>query len=99
MPRADNLSSSTQLIKGPVLGFEKSGTSGWAAREAMAGFNVRYLDGDVAAETMADIPGAARKGNFFLRFPHKFPGGKKAIGRASGREKVGKHVYITRVAV
>src|SRR3546814_2540213 len=77
MPRADNLSSSTQLIKGLVMGFEKSGKSDWAARAAMAGFNVLYLDGDVAAATIAQLPVEARKRIFYLDFADNFAGGKE----------------------
>src|SRR3546814_18282357 len=78
MPRADNLSSSTQLIKGLVMGFEKSGKSDWAARAAMAGFNVLYLDGAVAAATIAQLPVEARKRIFYLDFAENFAGGKEA---------------------
>src|SRR3546814_6730573 len=74
---ADNLSSSTQLIKGLVMGFEKSGKSDWAARAAMAGFNVLYLDGDVAAATIAQLPVEARKRIFYLDFADNFAGGKE----------------------
>src|SRR3546814_13373766 len=77
MPRADNLSSSTQLIKGLVMGFDKSGQSDWAARAAMAGFNVISLDGDVAAATIAQLPIEARNRISYLDFAANFAGGKE----------------------
>src|SRR3546814_1099194 len=57
--------------------FENSGKSDWAARAAMAGFNVLYLDGDVAAATIAQLPVEARKRIFYLDFADNFAGGKE----------------------
>src|SRR3546814_20737083 len=94
MPRADNLSSSTQLIKGLVMRFEKSGKSDWAARAAMAGFNVLYLDGAVAAATIAQLLVEARTRIFYLSLADHFTGGKADTNmgeRRVGKEGVGRN--------
>lgn len=77
MPRATNLSTNSQLIKGLIMGVEKSGKTDWAARAALAGFNVLYLDGDVAAATIHQLPPEARKRIFYLDFGDDFAGGKE----------------------
>ena len=77
MPRATNLSTNSQLIKGLIMGVEKSGKTDWAARAALAGFNVLYLDGDVAAATIHQLPEEARKRIFYLDFADDFAGGKE----------------------
>src|SRR3546814_11018253 len=46
-------------------------------RSAMAGFNVLYLDGYVAAATIAQLPAEARKRIFYLDFADNFAGGKE----------------------
>lgn len=77
MPRATNLSASTQLIKALIIGVEKSGKTDWAARAAEAGFNVLFLDGDVAAATIHQLPEAARQRIFYLDFSDDFAGGRE----------------------
>src|SRR5690606_15260239 len=77
MPRATNLSASSTLIKALIIGVEKSGKTDWAARAAEAGFNVLFLDGDVAAATINQLPEAARKRIFYLDFSDNFAGGKE----------------------
>lgn len=66
MPRATNMAASTQLIKALVNGVEKAGKSTWAAEAAEAGFNVLYLDGDVAAATIGQLSPGAQARIFYM---------------------------------
>ena len=55
MPRGGEPNQKAQLVKALVIGDGKCGKTDWAARAAAAGFNVLYLDGDVGAQTVANL--------------------------------------------
>jgi hypothetical protein len=65
MPRMDNPNAADQLIKMLMIGEGKTRKTGWAASAAADGFNVLYLDGDVAAQTIA-IPEIKDKHRIYL---------------------------------
>ena len=52
MPRGNEMPESLGLFHGLIMGLEKVGKSDWAMRAALAGYNVLYLDGDVASGTL-----------------------------------------------
>lgn len=56
MPRmGEENSADPGLAKALIIGDGKCGKTDWAARAAMAGFNVLYLDGDVGAATINNM--------------------------------------------
>lgn len=55
MPRGNEAPPEHQLAKILVSGGGKVGKSDWAARAVEGGFNVLYLNGDVAAQTIAGL--------------------------------------------
>lgn len=65
MPRMDTPNPADQLIKILLIGEGKTRKTGWAASAAADGFNVLYLDGDVAAQTIA-IPEIKAKERIYL---------------------------------
>ncbi len=55
MPRGDNLSTDNQRVKLLLIGDGKCGKSDYAFFAAKSGFDVLYLDGDVASATLASM--------------------------------------------
>lgn len=60
MPQASTPSTEHILAKVLIGGDGKCGKSDWAARAAAAGFNVLYLDADVAMQTIKGLPHDAK---------------------------------------
>lgn len=56
MPRGSNAQAKHQLVKELIIGDGKCGKSDYAARAAVAGFNVLYMDADVGSQTIAGLP-------------------------------------------
>jgi len=75
MPRGDNLAPGHTLLKALILGDPKSGKTDWAMRAAEAGFNVLYMDGDVAGQTIAGLTPAAKHRIFYMDVADKLDGG------------------------
>lgn len=53
MPRGGNQSNDPPLFKGLIAGDGKCGKSDWLIRAAEGGFNVLYMNGDVAQQTVS----------------------------------------------
>jgi hypothetical protein len=53
MPRGSNAQAKHQLVKALVVGDGKCGKSDWAGRAVIGGFNVIYMDADVASQTIS----------------------------------------------
>ena len=66
MPLANNISQDDLLIKLLMLGWSKSGKTHWTLEAALAGFNLIFLDGDVAKQTIAKFPESARKRIYYI---------------------------------
>lgn len=75
MPRGTNLSPSQTLLKALILGDPKAGKTDWTMRAAEAGFNVLYMDGDVAGQTVAGLSNAAKNRIFYMDIADKLDGG------------------------
>lgn len=75
MPRGDNLRPGDVLFKGLILGDPKAGKTDWVMRAAEAGFNVLYMDGDVAAQTIAGLSPEAKSRIFYMNIADKLDGG------------------------
>lgn len=76
MPRADQMPTTSIFAHPLVIGVEKSGKTDWAMKAAEAGFNVLYLDGDVAGQTLNDQSPEAKKRIFYMDFSDDLAGGK-----------------------
>lgn len=61
MPRADSDNVQDSRIKGLIIALGKVGKTHWAAMAAAAGFNVLYMNGDVATPTIKRLPLEAKK--------------------------------------
>lgn len=61
MPRMDRPNVASQLCKLLLIGDGKSGKTRFAGEAADAGFNVLYLNGDVAAPTLAQLSDSAKQ--------------------------------------
>lgn len=66
MPRADNIPAHMALLKPLIIGPTKSGKTDWAMRAAEQGFNVLYLDGDIATQTIAQLSPEGKKRLFLM---------------------------------
>jgi hypothetical protein len=55
MPRMGESTTEHALVKALIIGDGKCGKTDWAVRAAKAGFNLLYLDGDVARATVGDM--------------------------------------------
>lgn len=66
MPRGNNISKDDLLIKLLLMGFSKSGKTHWTLEAARAGFNLVYLDGDVARQTLAQFPDEIKKRVYYF---------------------------------
>lgn len=67
MPRMDSPQPGNQLAKLLLIGEGKCGKTDLAGMAGGSGFNVLYLDGDVASQTIASLPIAARKNIYLLK--------------------------------
>ena len=76
MPRGDLMPTENVFAHPLIIGVEKSGKTDWAMKAAEAGFNVLYLDGDVAGQTLKDQTPEAKKRIFFLDFSDDLAFGK-----------------------
>lgn len=76
MPRASNVPPQLATMKALILGDPKAGKSDWAARAALAGFNVLYFDGDVAQQTISQLPLEARERIFYMEVGDELVGDK-----------------------
>ena len=76
MPRASEMPGESVFAHPLIIGVEKSGKSDWAMKAAEAGFNVLYLDGDVAGATLKDQTQAAKERIFYMDFSDDLAGGK-----------------------
>lgn len=85
MPRGNALTPDQVLMKALILGDPKAGKTEWALKAAEAGFNVLYLDGDVAAQTISAVAENARERIFYLDIADKLDGGidPRMIGAVS----------------
>ena len=72
MPRMDNPPAMNQLAKLLLIGDGKCGKTDFAGMAGSYGFNVVYLDGDVGAQTIADLPIEARRNIYLLRCGDSF---------------------------
>lgn len=75
MPRGSNLAPGHTLAKLLILGDPKAGKTDWAMRAAEAGFNVLYMDGDVAGQTVAGLSAAAKERIFYMDIADRLDGG------------------------
>jgi len=75
MPRGSNLTADQVLMKALILGDPKAGKTEWALKAAESGFNVLYMDGDVAAQTISAIAPESRDNIFYLDVADKLDGG------------------------
>lgn len=66
MPRGNNLTPDQIVAKLMILGDPKAGKTEYAMKAAEAGFNVLYMDGDVAAQTLSAIAPEARDRIFYM---------------------------------
>ena len=76
MPRMDNTASiaQNQLGKLLLIGDGKIGKTHYAGMAALAGFNVLYMDGDVASQTLATLPDEARKRIYLMKMGDRMLG-------------------------
>lgn len=72
MPRMDEESKELQLAKLLLCGEGKCGKTDFAAMAAALGFNVLYLDGDVAAQTIKSLPIEARQRIYLMKCGDRF---------------------------
>lgn len=75
MPRGTNLHPGHMLLKALILGDPKAGKTDWAMRAAEAGFNVLYMDGDVAGQTVAGLSEAAKNRIFYMDISDRLDAG------------------------
>lgn len=75
MPRMDQATEVSQLIKLLLIADGKAGKTHYAGEAAAAGFNVFYLSGDVAAPTLAQLPAEAKKRIYFIDAVDSISGG------------------------
>ena len=73
MPRANNMEG--KPIKLLLVGSSKSGKSHLAMQAALSGFNLFYLDGDVASGTLAQQPTAIRERVMYLDLKDAYDNG------------------------
>lgn len=66
MPRGNNLTPEQVTGKYLILGDPKAGKTTWAIEAALAGFNVLLMDGDVAAQAIAQLPNEAQSRIFYM---------------------------------
>jgi hypothetical protein len=66
MPRGDQMPPSLALAHLLILGEEKSGKTSWALAAAESGFNVLYLDGDVAQQRINDLSPEAKQRVYYM---------------------------------
>lgn len=67
MPRMDSPKGSTQLVKLLLIGDGKCGKTDFAGMAGASNFQILYLDGDVASQTIADLPLEARRNVYLLK--------------------------------
>jgi hypothetical protein len=66
MPRASEAPAENQVVKLLLIGDGKGGKTFYAGLAAEQGFNVLYLDGDVAAPTIQQLPPKAKENIYLL---------------------------------
>lgn len=66
MPRASETPATNQVAKLLLIGDGKCGKTFYGGLAAEAGFNVLYLDGDVAAPTIQQLPAKAKENIYLL---------------------------------
>lgn len=66
MPRGNNLPAESKLIKMLLIGPAMVGKSHYAMQAALGGFNIFYLDGDVAGRALAGQPNAIKERIFYM---------------------------------
>lgn len=77
MPRMDQAAPPKNLIKLLLIGDGKIGKTHFAGMAAASGFNVLYIDGDVAGPTIARLPDAAKRGIYMLSAHDTIMGGMR----------------------
>jgi hypothetical protein len=77
MPRMDQATETSQLIKLLLIGDGKAGKTRFAGEAAADGFNLFYLSGDVAAPTLAQLPIEAKKRIYFIDAVDDISGGMR----------------------
>jgi len=76
MPRATEMNDSNKLIKLLLVGPSMVGKTHYALQAALAGFNLFYLDGDVAGRALSSQPDAIKKRVFYLDARDEFQEGQ-----------------------
>lgn len=76
MPRGDQMADRPELTLAHLLllAEEKAGKTDWALRAAESGFNVLMLDGDVAAQRIADLTAPAKSRVYYMDVSDSFVG-------------------------
>lgn len=77
MPRMDQAPPSDRLIKLLLIGDGKIGKTRYAGMAADAGFNVLYMNGDVAEPTLAMLPIAAQQRIYLMGVGDTVIGGQR----------------------
>lgn len=95
MPRMDNPPPTNQLAKLLLIGDGKCGKTDFAGMAGASGFNVLYLDGDVASQTIADLPLAARKNIYLLKCGDTIgEGGIEPVYTHTIKSFIGKSLFV-----
>lgn len=66
MPRFNEQKIDDKKAKVLLIGMSKAGKTHWVAQAAAAGYNLIYLDGDVARQTLMKLPEEAQKRIFYF---------------------------------
>lgn len=75
MPRMDQAPATKRLVKLMLIGDGKIGKSYYAGMAASEGFNVLYLNGDVATQTLTQLPLEAQRRLYLLEMGDTIMGG------------------------
>lgn len=75
MPRMDQAPAQNKLVKLMIIGDGKIGKSFYAGMAALEGFNVLYLNGDVATQTLTQLPIEAQRRLFLMEMGDQLNGG------------------------
>lgn len=76
MPRMDQATNQDRLVKMLIIGDGKIGKTYYAGMAAAAGLNVLYIDGDVGAATLTQLPKEAKERIYMMDFGDRMIGGE-----------------------
>lgn len=75
MPRMDQTPPTKRLVKLMIIGDGKIGKTHYAGMAALAGFNVFYINGDVATQTLATLPPEVQRRIYMMEMGDTVGGG------------------------